>query len=202
MEGHAPVNEKEAELIIKSVSVIVPEGSLSVIITPKEAVSAGAKWSLDNGPWQDSNILIPKLTAGKHRVDFKHIDGWISPQGKNIYIIGDSTIYDTSQYTLATDVKQKLNYNMPKRYNLEQNFPNPFNPTTKIVYSIPINSAINKDNLGRTILGSKVATLVNEKELAGTYEVTFNADELSSGIYFYQLKHGKFNQTKKMVLLR
>ncbi len=208
LEGHAPVNQKEAELIIKSVSVVVPEGSLSVIITPIESVSAGAKWSLDNGPWQDSNTLIPNLTAGKHRIDFKHVDGWISPQGKNIYIIGDSTIYDTSQYTLATDVKKQLNYNMPKQYNLEQNFPNPFNPSTKIVYSIPVNSSINNYNAARTTLsvfdalGCKVATLVDEKELAGTYEVRFNADELSSGIYFYQLKHGKFNQTKKMVLLR
>ncbi|MFZ0453220.1 MAG: T9SS type A sorting domain-containing protein [Ignavibacteriaceae bacterium] len=208
LEGHAPVNNKEAELIIKSVSVIVPAGSLKIIIIPEDAVNAGAKWSLDNGPWQNNNTIISGLPAGKHRVDFKHIDGWVSPQGKNIYIAGESVIYDTARYIMATDIKQQLNYNLPKKYKLDQNFPNPFNPSTKIVYSIPGNSSFNENNPARTILyifdelGCRIATLVDETEFAGTYEVTFNADDLSSGIYFYQLKHGGFNQTKKMLLLR
>ncbi len=208
LEGLAPVNQKEAELIIKSVSIDIPMGSLCIIISPEAAANAGAKWSLDNGIWQNSNTVIQDLTAGKHRVDFKHIDGWVSPTGKNVYVVGDSVVYDTCQYTVATDVKEELNINMPKQYNLEQNYPNPFNPSTKIVYSIPINSPSNKNDSGRTILnvfdelGCRISTLVDETEDAGTYEVTFNADELSSGIYFYQLRHGKFNQTKKMLLLR
>ena len=52
------------------------------------------------------------------------------------------------------------------------------------------------------VLGNEVATLVNEEKPAGTYEVTWNANGLSSGVYFYQLKAGEFSQTKKLVLMR
>ena len=203
LEGHAPVNQKEAELVIKSVSVIVREGSLNVIITPEGAVNAGAKWSLDNGPWQESNTLNHKLTAGKHRVDFKHIDGWISPQGKNINIIGDSIIYDTSKYTLATDVKERLNYNIPQQNELEQNYPNPFNPLTNL--SFVIGYKLSRSFVSLKVfnpLGKEVATLINKKLPAGNYKYQWDATGYVSGVYFYQLAVADFIQTKKMLLLK
>jgi len=87
-----------------------------------------------------------------------------------------------------------------KEYRLEQNYPNPFNPYTSISYSIPNSSNVTIRIFD--ILGSELETLVSEKKQAGTYKVTWNAESLPSGIYFYQLKAGSFVETKKMVLMK
>ena len=85
-------------------------------------------------------------------------------------------------------------------YQLNQNYPNPFNPTTKISYQIANTSFV----LIRVydILGREVATLVNEEKPAGTYKVEFNGSDLTSGIYFYQLKANDYSETRKMILLK
>jgi photosystem II stability/assembly factor-like uncharacterized protein len=88
----------------------------------------------------------------------------------------------------------------PTIIELLQNYPNPFNPTTVIQYQIPDISFVQiivYDPLGR-----QVAVLVNEEKPSGNYQVEFNASDLTSGVYFYQLKAGEFIQTKKMILLR
>ena len=86
------------------------------------------------------------------------------------------------------------------KYNLAQNFPNPFNPSTLITYSIPTSSnvIINVYN----ILGELIKTLVNEYQEAGNYKVNFDAGGLSNGIYFYKLQSGNFAAIKKMLLLK
>ena len=85
-------------------------------------------------------------------------------------------------------------------YKLNQNYPNPFNPSTIISYSVPNQSKVTLKVYN--ILGSEVATLVDETKPAGNYNVTFNAARLSSGVYFYQLKAGNFVSTKKLMLLK
>ena len=83
-------------------------------------------------------------------------------------------------------------------YLLEQNYPNPFNPTTKIGFGIQ-----NKSNVKITVLnviGEEVAVILNEEREAGYYQVEFNAANLPSGVYFYQLRAGSFTDTKKMIL--
>jgi hypothetical protein len=85
-------------------------------------------------------------------------------------------------------------------YVLEQNYPNPFNPSTTIKFGLP-----EKSNVVLTVynsLGAEVATLVNEVREAGSYEVEFNADNFSSGIYYYKIASGNFVETKKMILLK
>lgn len=89
---------------------------------------------------------------------------------------------------------------LPQTFYLCQNYPNPFNPSTRIQYQV---SGISHVTLKvYDVLGNVIATLVNEEKPAGSYEVEFNASQLSSGIYFYKLTAGVFIQTKKMVLLR
>ena len=83
---------------------------------------------------------------------------------------------------------------------LYQNYPNPFNPTTIIKYDVPKSSLVTIKVYD--ILGRIVKTLVNEEKIPGSYEVTFNAQNLSSGIYFYTIKAGDFVQAKKMILLK
>ena len=85
-------------------------------------------------------------------------------------------------------------------FSLAQNFPNPFNPVTKINYSIPKSSEVSLTVYD--ILGQKVASLVREKQDAGTYSVDFDASSLSSGIYYYKIEAGDFTSIKKMTLVK
>jgi hypothetical protein len=89
---------------------------------------------------------------------------------------------------------------IPVGYALQQNYPNPFNPLTRIQYAISSRQFVKLTIYD--VLGEEIATLVNEEKPVGRYEVEFDASTLPSGVYFYQLKAGKFIQTKKMILLK
>lgn len=87
-----------------------------------------------------------------------------------------------------------------RSFELNQNYPNPFNPTTTISYQL---SAISEVQLvAYNALGQKVRTLVNDRQQAGEYSLTFDASALSSGIYYYKLTTGSFVQIRKMILLK
>jgi hypothetical protein len=81
-----------------------------------------------------------------------------------------------------------------------QNYPNPFNPSTKISWQSPI--AGHQTLKVYDVLGNEVAILIDEYRNAGSYDVDFNASEIPSGVYFYQLKSGSFVQTRKMLVLK
>jgi hypothetical protein len=89
---------------------------------------------------------------------------------------------------------------VPTTYVLEQNFPNPFNPTTTIRFHIPNDGYVSLKVFD--VLGREVASLVNEARVAGSYTEAFDASQLSSGTYFYRLESGSFAQVKKMLILR
>lgn len=85
-------------------------------------------------------------------------------------------------------------------YSLEYNYPNPFNPSTTISYSIKEAGSVLLEVYD--ILGARVATLVNEEKSPGKYEVKFNASGFSSGMYFYKITSGEFTEVKKMILMK
>jgi len=85
-------------------------------------------------------------------------------------------------------------------YGLEQNYPNPFNPSTVIKFSIPQSEFVTLKVYD--ILGNEVANLVNEQRAPGSYQVTFNAGSLASGVYVYKLSAGNFVQTRKLMLMK
>ncbi len=91
---------------------------------------------------------------------------------------------------------------IPEQFLLKQNYPNPFNPSTRINYELRNSNYVSLKVFD--LLGKEVATLVNEKQNAGSYAVDFNSTEfnLPSGIYFYTLNAGEFKETKKMVLIK
>ncbi len=89
---------------------------------------------------------------------------------------------------------------LPNAFRLGQNFPNPFNPSTKIAYTLPVGSEVSLKVYNT--LGQEVVTLVNEFRTAGTYEADFSANNLASGVYYYKLQAGRFTETKKMMLVR
>jgi hypothetical protein len=93
---------------------------------------------------------------------------------------------------------------IPAQFSLKQNYPNPFNPITTIKYSIPnVGTGFSLSILKvYDILGSEVATLVNEKQSAGNYEVKFDGSKLASGVYFYKLQAGKYSSIRKLLLIK
>ena len=89
---------------------------------------------------------------------------------------------------------------LPKEFALYQNYPNPFNPVTTIRYDLPQRSTVQITIYD--LLGKKVTTLVSETQEAGFNSVIWNVSNVSSGMYFYQIKAGDFIQTKKMIMLK
>jgi len=123
----------------------------------------------------------------------------------NVYVTGfskdSSTSYDycTIKYSQQIGIK-KISSEIPDRYYLSQNYPNPFNPVTNIGFSLP-----KSENVILVIIdvtGKIVENLVNEKLEAGTYSISWNAVGFSSGIYFYRITAGVYNQTRKIILLK
>jgi len=163
-----------------------------------------------------SDILIVKVdslgykqwskTIGSSNGDYAS-DICVTSDGGYI-IVGTMSSYGVaSRYIwvirLGSDpvgIKEDLSSLVPDAYSLSQNFPNPFNPSTKINYSVPQSSQVIIKVFD--ILGNEIETLVNEEKITGTYELTWNAADLPSGVYFYQLRAGIFIETKKMILLK
>jgi hypothetical protein len=128
---------------------------------------------------------------------------------ENGVVYRDSLILDNLRISypdITTDIRE-LDL-VPNQMKLYQNYPNPFNPITTIKYSVPnfVNSpfsaAINIELSIYDILGRKVKTLVNKIMKPGNYEVSFDASDLSSGVYFYKLQSDGFLETKRMLLLK
>jgi hypothetical protein len=156
--------------------------------------------------------LNGSLTTNKQSVSY----AWFDQRG--ITILSYTNPSDSVNFTTASIIEAELspasaeliNNLIPKNFQLEQNYPNPFNPTTRIRYSIPEASLATIKVYD--MLGTEVATLVNEEQSAGNYEVDFSAKggstsggndyNLASGIYFYKLQAGSFSETRKMILMK
>jgi len=107
----------------------------------------------------------------------------------------DALYFMTQQILAVKDIE-----GIPTEYKLYQNYPNPFNPTTQIEYSVPRNSFISLKVY--SLIGQEVATIFEGVRQTGNYTALFNGNNLSSGVYFYQLKGNNFVESKKFVLLR
>ena len=106
----------------------------------------------------------------------------------------DSVMVDIS----VTDIGE--NASNPVLYKLYDNYPNPFNPSTTLRYSLP-EASLTSIKIYDAV-GKEVAVVVNEMKTAGTYQIEFNAVGLSSGIYYYSIQAGTFSETKKMILMK
>jgi len=170
---------------------------------PKGSSGGGFHLSSDNGAsWQQNNNGLPsnpKSSALAVCVD----ESGGSTANVNFFVglfenmNGGARIFKTTY--IVTDVEPVSNL-VPTDYELQQNFPNPFNPSTKIQFSIPEEGFVSLDVFNS--LGEKVSTLVSESLNAGTYKYDWNASVLPSGIYFYSLTAENFKQTKKLVLMK
>jgi hypothetical protein len=134
-----------------------------------------------------SIVYLPRANfAGVDRFDYVATDGVLSDT---------ATVFVTMQ--LDTSVNER---NVPEQYALAQNFPNPFNPSTMIRYSLPTASRVRLEVFN--IAGQKLDTVIDAMQTAGTKTIRYEARRLRSGVYFYKLTAGDFVETKKMILMR
>ena len=104
---------------------------------------------------------------------------------------------DPISVSLLTGVSEQ---DIPVEFSLQQNYPNPFNPTTVINYALPRNSRVTLTVFD--LLGRQVEQLVDQQQVAGYHGVTFHADGLAGGMYFYRLQTDNFTAVKKLILMR
>ncbi|PKL89775.1 MAG: peptidase M1 [Ignavibacteriae bacterium HGW-Ignavibacteriae-2] len=122
-------------------------------------------------------------------------------KGEPTNLIFDPNNWIMKDISITTDMED---HTVPAVFSLDQNYPNPFNPTTRISYTLPVQSNVSVNIYDA--LGKLVATLVDDFQEAGYYQLNFNPNEtqtnLVSGIYFYTIKTDYFNETKKMIYLK
>jgi Zn-dependent metalloprotease len=160
---------------------------------------------------------IPDLDPGETYISttlnffaFKYADGYLpdstidNPINFEVIVSSSGYPYWKSSFEftaskLATSIYEQ-SVLLPKEFVLMQNYPNPFNPKTIISYQLAMNSDVNISIYN--LLGQKVATLVNKKQMAGSYTAEWDASGFASGIYYYHIKAGEFEEVNKMVLIR
>lgn len=152
------------------------------------------KSKINNQNWSTIAFIPGKGTTTEFQ-NYSYVDKNLNP-GSYLYRLKQIDFDGSLSYSNEIEV----NIQIPQTFSLEQNYPNPFNPSTKISWQSPVSSW--QTLKVYDVLGNEVATLVDEYREAGKYEVEFDAENLSSGIYLYKLQAGSFINTKKMILMR
>jgi len=184
-----------------------------VIIEP--SANANLQWN----PNEEVGLITPQKYATAFPQYHASMKSQFSGSSLILPSVGDSNIiftkrpissddtftFQTLKYYITTDIENLIE--IPQRFELMQNYQNPFNPTTTIVYSIPASGNVSIKVVN--ILGETVSELVNEYKSEGIHRVLFNASNLASGVYFYRIKYGAstssaaiFTKSMKMLLLK
>ncbi len=150
----------------------------------------GAFMSFNGGlSWQPIADGLPVVSVYDMKIHPVENYLAIGTHGRSMYKI------DLGQFVDVKDRSAEV-----KGFNLSQNFPNPFNPSTNISFSVQHLSFVTLKVYDA--LGEEAASLINEEKSPGTYTINFNAQNLSSGVYYYRIQAGNFTETRKMILLK
>jgi hypothetical protein len=179
------------------------DGNTAIVGGPGDNSLAGAAWifTQTGGVWsQQGTKLVGTGAAGK------------ANQGECVSLSSDGSTaivggwMDNSDagaawiYTRGSSSVDELGGEVPQQFGLEENYPNPFNPSTTIRYELPKSSTVRLSVMN--VLGQEVSVLVNERRDAGVHEVKFDGSNLASGVYIYRLWAGDFVATKRLLLLK
>ncbi len=153
--------------------------------------------SVTDGSYFFSGLNNGEYAVKVHKNGYTTQDSIISP-----ITVSQDTIsnVDFTLEPIVSALGKNGSLTLPEKYALQQNYPNPFNPQTTIRYQLPNESMVELSLFNS--LGQKIRTLVKKHQNAGYYSIAFQADGLSSGIYFYHLKAGKFAAVGKMILMK
>jgi hypothetical protein len=149
----------------------------------------------------DGRYLVNCVQNGDYTIKASKI-GYITseyPDKVQVDLLNQPIVEGVDFSIAATGIKDEKN-EVPKYFNLSQNYPNPFNPVTSIKYELPSES--NVQLVIYNLLGEKAAELVNKFQKAGRYEVEWNAENFSSGVYIYQIRTARFSSSKKLILIK
>jgi hypothetical protein len=166
-------------------------------------ISPDTGWAADRVGWHSFSTMIARTNDGGQSYNVEYSDLYGSGI-RSLFFVNNNYGWAVGTYGYVLKYFDFTGVNdtllLPIRYKLFQNYPNPFNPTTTISFSIP--QSQNVELKVFDLLGNEVANIVDEEKPVGRYEVKFNAENLSSGIYYYRLKAGGFVQTKKLILMK
>ena len=148
-----------------------------------------------NSAWTQIGFVIGYGTTSEPRNYFFE-DQLININSNTIYYRLKQIDFDgTFEYSNIVEIDV-----VPVKFSLNQNYPNPFNPSTKITYTLASKSAVTLKVYDT--IGNEVASLINQVQEAGSYEINFDAASLTSGVYYYRIEAGNFSSAKKMLLLK
>lgn len=204
---HGATDAPTVDVIARDVTTLVDNAPYKAMTDYIEVPAAS--YVLDVTPGDDNNTVVASFSAdlsalsGQSAVVFA--SGFLNPSANQngapfglFAALSNGTVVELNSE--ITGIEENGLGIIPKDFSLQQNYPNPFNPSTKINFSIPNDERVSLKVFD--ILGSEIATLVEKNLRAGSYEFNFDASNLSSGIYFYKIKAGNFEQVKKMNLLK
>ena len=178
----ASLSEQSVELIWKTATEV---NNYGFDIERKIKEGDWSKLSFVNG---HGNSNSPKF--------YSFVDNSVEESGNYYYRLKQIDIDGTYEYSEIVEA----NLGAPNKFELNQNFPNPFNPYTSIQFNLPYDNQIKLTVFN--ILGEEVAELLNTKITAGYHSIQFDGAELNSGIYFYKLESKDFTQIRKMMLIK
>jgi hypothetical protein len=204
---HGATDAPAVDVIARDVATLVDNAAYTDM-TGYIPVPA-ASYILDVTPAEDNETIVASFTAdlsglgGGSAAVFA--SGFLTPSANQdgeafgiFAALANGTVVEFP--SIITDISASNFNTIPETFVMEQNYPNPFNPSTTISFSIP--KAENVSLKIYNILGSEITTLVSENLNAGSYQVNFDASNLASGTYIYQITAGKFNQVRKMNLIK
>ncbi|MFH1196952.1 MAG: T9SS type A sorting domain-containing protein [bacterium] len=215
----APVNITNAPLPVELTSFAANNNGSNVILNWKTATEVNNHGFQIERKSFDADASSLSHSADKEWQNVGFVEGYGNSNSAKDYSFTDKSINGGGKFSYRLkqiDIDGSYTYSetvevtvIPSQFELSQNYPNPFNPTTTIRYAVAavetgyIPSLQNVTLKIYDILGNEVATLVNERKEPGYYEVEFNASQLPSGVYFYQLRtENGFNAVKKMLLMK
>jgi hypothetical protein len=183
-------SEKTFSVTNTSGSVVLT-GTVGVLAAPFSVPSGEGAYALSPGLSRTVTIRFAPQSSGDYSTTLS-----VTHNGGNA--VSPAVISITGRGVEPTSDQSQAR--MPDRFALEQNYPNPFNPSTTIRFALPVPSHVAIDVLDA--LGRKLERIVNANYGAGVHEVTFQADRLPSGVYFYRIIAGEYLEMRRMLLLR
>lgn len=205
-QGWVDSDHMQVLKLLREGSTNIWSGTLNVKDPAFNAFEYRYGWVSSSNTWTLEPDALGTTDAYRHRFVGQDaarsfpINPWTMPTDTwtNAAVKTDVEIDPYTSYQNATGLKNESV--QPITYSLSQNYPNPFNPTTSIKFSIEKSGFVTLKVYN--ILGQEVATLLNKELSAGSYNYSFDASKLSSGIYLYSIQSGNFTQTKKMILMK